>query len=136
MASPGGSFLNVTGSGGALQGIAGSLINNFMSQGDFSSITGSQQAPQWLDTNQIQSSEQYYDQNMIDPASIVITNKNGQKVLDLSDEEWDLVKKIELSVFIDDSQGFIDLGRDNVFEYNDELDLILEYDGNVTLNVI
>lgn len=136
MASPGGSILDMlTGSGGALQGIAGSLINNFMSQGDFSSITGSQQAPQWLDTNQIQSSEQYYDQNMIDPASIVITNKNGQKVLDLSDEEWDLVKKIELSVFIDDSQGFIDLGRDNVFEYNDELDLILEYDGTwLTLN--
>ena len=36
---------------------------------------------------------------------------------------------MELSVFIDDGEGFIDLGRDNVYEYNKDGDLILEYDG-------
>ncbi len=36
---------------------------------------------------------------------------------------------MELNVFLDDGEGFIDLGLDNVYEYNDEGDLIMEYDG-------
>lgn len=137
MAAPGGGLLETLlggGQTGGTQGIAtdliGSLIGNFLSQGDFSSITGGvQQAPDWIDEDQISQSTEYYSENMLDPASIKITVKDGQRVLDLTEEEWDLVHNMELSVFIDDGEGFIDLGRDNVFEYNDDGDLILEFDG-------
>lgn len=137
MASPGGGLMETLlggGQSGGTQGIAtdliGSLIGNFLSQGDFSSITGgAQQQPDWVDTNQITQSTEYYSENMLDPASIVITQKGGQRVLELSEEEWDLVHNMELSVFIDDGEGFIDLGRDNVIEYNQDGDLILEFDG-------
>ena len=32
-------------------------------------------------------------------------------------------------MFLDDGEGFIDLGLDNVYEYNKDGDLIMEYDG-------
>ncbi len=116
--------------------VIGGLLNTFLSQGDFSSITGGEQeAPEWLDTQQVTESAEYYSQHMIDPASLVITMKDGQRVLSLSEQEWELVHTMELDVFIDDGDGFIDLGRDNVFEYNQEGDLILEYDGTwLTIN--
>ena len=36
---------------------------------------------------------------------------------------------MEMNVFLDDEKAFIDLGLDNVYEYNDDGDLIMEYDG-------
>ncbi|QSX08503.1 peptidase C11 [Alkalibacter rhizosphaerae] len=137
MATQGGGLLETLLGGGAApssQGVSsnaiGSLLNAFLSQGDFSSITGAAtQAPDWLDSQQVTDSTEYYSENMIDPASIDISIKDGQRVLELTEEEWDLVHTMELSVFIDDGEGFIDLGRDNVFEYNEDGDLILEYDG-------
>ncbi|HZL07169.1 MAG TPA: peptidase C11, partial [Coriobacteriia bacterium] len=44
-------------------------------------------------------------------------------------KQWDLVQFMEMNVFVDDGEGFIDLGLDNVYEYNGAGDLILEYDG-------
>ncbi len=53
----------------------------------------------------------------------------------MSEKEWELVHSIEMCVFINDGNGFIDLGRDNVFEFNDDGDLIVEFDGTwITLN--
>ncbi len=137
MASQGGGLMDMLlggGQSGASQGIASnvisSLLNSFLSGGNFSSITGGDaQKPDWLDTQQVTDSADYYSENMIDPASIVITTKDGKRVLDLTEKEWDLVHNLELDVFIDDGEGFIDLGRDNVVEYNDDGDLNLEYDG-------
>ena len=62
-------------------------------------------------------------------SALVITEKDGQRVLALSDEQWNLVQDVEQNVFLDDGEGFIDLGLDNVFEYNADGDLIMEYDG-------
>ncbi len=137
MASQGGGLMDMLlggGQSGASQGIASnvisSLLNSFLSGDNFSSITGGDaQKPDWLDPQQVTDSADYYSENMIDPASIVITTKDGKRVLDLTEKEWDLVHNLELDVFIDDGEGFIDLGRDNVVEYNDDGDLILEYDG-------
>lgn len=137
MASQGGGIMDMLlggGQSGGAQGIAtnviSSLLNSFLSGGNFSSITGgATEKPDWLNTQQVTESAGYYSENMIDPASIVITTKDGQRVLALSEKEWDLVHNLELDVFIDDGEGFIDLGRDNVIDYNADGDLILEYDG-------
>ncbi|NLW12112.1 MAG: peptidase C11 [Clostridiaceae bacterium] len=145
MASQGGGLLDVLlgagqGTSSPSQGISGnvisSLLGNFLSQGNFSSLLGGDgQAPSWLNTHQITDSSQYYSENMLDPASIKLSQKNGQRVLQLSEKEWGLVHSIELNVFIDDGEGYIDLGRDNVFEFNDDGDLIVEFDGTwLTLN--
>ncbi len=114
--------------GGAGTAIVQTLLNEFLSKGDFSSITGTTEAG-WLDTNKMKSSLSYYGDNRLDSAELLITEKNGQRVLALTEEQWDLVQQMEQNVWIDDGSGFIDLGLDNVYEYNGDGDLIMEYDG-------
>ncbi len=55
-------------------------------------------------------------------------NKKGQQVLILSDDEWDAVEYVKLNVFVDTGSAFIDLGLDNLYEFDDDLNLIGEYD--------
>ncbi|MBE6010904.1 MAG: hypothetical protein E7236_09670 [Lachnospiraceae bacterium] len=50
-------------------------------------------------------------------------------MLVLSDDKWAQITSADLNVFIDDGDGFLDLGLDNVAEYNEEGDLIDSWDG-------
>ena len=84
---------------------------------------------EWVDTDLVADSAEIIADNYIDPSHITVTEKNGQNVLSLTEKEWSLIQTAELNVFVDDGEGFIDLGLDNVAEYNDDGDLILDYDG-------
>ncbi len=108
--------------------IVGTLLNSFLSGGgDLSGIAGL--AGDWLNTNLVEDSADVYANNRFDASALTITEKNGQRVLALSEAQWDQIHELELNVFVDDGEGFIDLGLDNVFEYNEDGDLIMEYDG-------
>jgi hypothetical protein len=111
-------------------------LNQFLSSGDISSITGiSGNSTGWLDIDRIKSSLNYYKNNRIEGSDLKISKKNGKKVLSLTEKQWDMIQTMEQNVFLDDGTGFIDLGLDNVFEYNDDGDLIMEYDGTwIALN--
>ncbi len=62
------------------------------------------------------------------------SEKDGERVLVLPEERWEQVTAVELNAFVDDGTGFIDLGLDNVAEYNEDGDLIDAWDGTwVTL---
>ncbi len=54
--------------------------------------------------------------------------EDGTPVLRLSEEQWSLVQDLDLNVFVDDGGGYIDLGLDNVFDFNDNGDLLGAYD--------
>lgn len=54
---------------------------------------------------------------------------DASDVLRLSEEKWALVHALELNVFYDDGEGFIDLGLDNVYEFDEDGALKREYDG-------
>ena len=54
---------------------------------------------------------------------------DGSAVLRLSEEQWSLVHTLELNVFYNDGEGFIDLGLDNVYEFDEDGALKGEYDG-------
>ena len=54
---------------------------------------------------------------------------DGSAVLRLSEEQWAMVHDLELNVFYDDGEGYIDLGLDNVYEFDDDGALKQEYDG-------
>lgn len=68
--------------------------------------------------------------NIIKPNSLTIKNKDNQKVVSLSEDEWNLVDSITLNMFIDDGQGYLDLGKDNTFEFNNHGDLVVDSDGS------
>ena len=106
------------------------LLSQFLASGDFSSITGlTDDSVGWLDVDRMKASVAYYEVNRFDAAALQITVKGNERVLALPDDQWDLVQYMEMNVFLDDGQGFIDLGLDNVYAYNDDGDLIMEYDG-------
>ncbi len=72
---------------------------------------------------------QYLADNYFDASALVWTeNSQGQTVLKLSEEQWSLVHSLELNMFYDDGAGFIDLGYDNVFEFDANGCLIGETD--------
>lgn len=120
-----GSSAGSSGTGGL-----GDILGSFLSGGDLSGITGlAGGGTGWLDVDRMKASVPYYEANRFDASALVITEKGGQRVISLPDEQWDLVQFMEMNVFLDDGGGFIDLGLDNVYEYNDSGDLVMEYDG-------
>ena len=81
----------------------------------------------WVDTGLIASSARSIANRTLDPGRLAPTVKDGRAVLSLTDEEWDLIQTIEVNVFVDDGEGYIDLGYDNVFDLIGN-DLRLSYD--------
>ena len=53
----------------------------------------------------------------------------GVPVLSLSEEQWGLARSLELNLFYDDGEGYIDLGLDTVFEFDDSGNLLGKNDG-------
>ena len=47
----------------------------------------------------------------------------------LSEDQWSLVNAIDVNMFYDDGEGYVDLGLDNVFEFNDAGELLGYSDG-------
>ncbi len=71
----------------------------------------------------------FYGRNHLDSNDLVLTDKGDTKVLSLSSEQWELVQDVKLNVWVDDGTGYIDLGNDNIFEFDDDGDLLMVYDG-------
>ena len=69
--------------------------------------------------------------NSFDESKLVFTeNSNGENVIKLSEDDWKNVTLLDLSVYYDDGEGFIDLGLDNVYDYDDDGNLIGAFDGS------
>ena len=136
--SPLGALLGAyTGSGGGAS--AGSPVNAGSVMQLLSAFAGSGRSlpdhMDWVDTQLVADSAAYIAEHYIDPGDITVTVRpDGRRVLSLTDEQWSLIQSVELNVFVDDGEGFIDLGLDNVFEF-DGSDLLLEFDGTwITVN--
>ncbi|MBR4161900.1 MAG: hypothetical protein IKR11_00165, partial [Solobacterium sp.] len=71
----------------------------------------------------------FIGRNHIDSSNLVLTEKNGKQVLSLSDEEWTQIQDVKLNVWVDDGEGYIDLGLDDIYQFDDDGDLVVEYDG-------
>ncbi|MEA5050846.1 MAG: clostripain-related cysteine peptidase [Oscillospiraceae bacterium] len=60
--------------------------------------------------------------------TLPITQKGDEYVLSLTDEQWSNIVKLELQVFADDGEGYIDLGSDDFWEFDDDGDLYVRFD--------
>ena len=78
---------------------------------------------------EVQDIADYITDNRFDDNQLVWLDSADGKVITLSEDQWGLVNDLELNVFLDDGEGFIDLGIDNVFEFTDAGALKGEYDG-------
>lgn len=71
----------------------------------------------------------YVANNSFDANNLVwVKDADGRQKIKLSEEQWSMVHGLDLNVYYDDGTGFVDLGYDNVFEFDDAGNLIGEYD--------
>ncbi|MBQ6362232.1 MAG: peptidase C11 [Lachnospiraceae bacterium] len=59
---------------------------------------------------------------------------DGTAKLHLPEDQWELVHDLDLNLFYDDGSGYMDLGLDNVFTFDDNGDLIAD-DGRTWLSI-
>ncbi len=73
----------------------------------------------------------YIEENHFD-ASKLVWQLYEDKVyrIGLDQDQWDLVQGLDMNMFYDDGEGFIDLGLDSVFEFDDYGNLTGEHDGS------
>ena len=109
----------------------GTLLNAFLG-GDVSSIAGLSGANTgFLDARALspEDTAAYIEQNYFDPSALYWSeNEQGQTVLRLPEEQWALVEGLDLNLFYDDGEGYIDMGLDNVFDFDDEGNLLAPTD--------
>ena len=79
----------------------------------------------WFDPNDDILEDNYQP---LDSDELVLTDKGDYYALSLSAEAWDTITYIEMQVLLDDGEGFIDLGRDNVYDFDEDGDLIADFD--------
>lgn len=106
------------------------LLGSFLS-GGYQVISGLDSSNTgFLSGRSLEDYSGYLAKNQVDPAGLVWTeDSDGRQKLMLSDKQWDLIQNAELNVFYDDGEGYIDLGLDNVYEFDDQGNLVGEYDG-------
>lgn len=82
----------------------------------------------FIDKETLDAATKYVANHQFDASALEWISKNGEEVIELTEDQWDIVQDIELNVFIDDGTGYIDLGLDNVFTFTEDGDLLREYD--------
>ncbi len=119
-------FADVAASGQAVSGSSGSPLPALLgmlggSMGivgteDISTLLGELLGGRSLD---MEDAEAYLTAHRFSEEALVwSTDETDIPVLRLSEEQWDLVQSVELNLFYDDGEGYIDLGLDNVYEFD------------------
>ena len=101
------------------------LLNAFLG-GGASYYSGYVPDRSFVDTDAMSD---YIANNSFDATELVWTeNRNGDQVISLSEEQWNLIEGLEYNVFYDDGEGYIDLGMDVVYDFDDEGNLLAPED--------
>lgn len=64
----------------------------------------------------------------LNTGELYLKEKGDHYVLSLSDEEWSMISYMELQVYLDDGEGYLDLGCDNVYTWDEDGDLLVDFD--------
>ena len=81
------------------------------------------------DINTNEASE-YLANNYFDASNLVWEQKNGKYVMTLPETQWELVNGLDRNMFYDDGEGWVDLGMDNTFYFDDDGNLVADDERN------
>ncbi len=108
-------------SGGSSSGVDISSLGNLVSLGlnkgntAFLSESG-------LDADTV---AEYVSDNMLSIDDLNWTeNKDGEECISLSEDKWELIHSVDMGMFYDDGEGYIDLGLDNIYDFDDDGNLL------------
>lgn len=131
--SPLSTLMDVMGNNGASGSadLIGQLLGSFLS--------GSDRTIEGLDDSNIgymqetalssDDTANYIAANYFDPTNLIWEkNSNGQYTMVLPEKQWDLVHDLNKNLFYDDGEGYVDMGLDNVFSFDEDGNLIADTD--------
>lgn len=72
---------------------------------------------------------QYLSENYFDASVLTWKEENGTYFIPIDNSQWQFINKVDLAMYYDDGEGYIDLGLDNVFNIDDKGNLIADVDG-------
>jgi len=102
------------------------LLDLFLSNRNV--VTGDKDSS-WVDEELVRGSISAYQENNAGFSNLMLTYKGDVPTLVLTEEQWSRVVTLEQNVYVDDGTGYIDLGLDNIADYDEDNDLIMAYDG-------
>ena len=116
-------------SAGDISGLLSALLG-----GDMSGLSGLSQQDLGFFTGrsleEVRAASDYLALNCFDPSVLCWQqNARGEYLLSLSDEQWDLIQNVDLNLYYDDGQGYVNLGLDNIFRFDDEGNLVADTEG-------
>ncbi|MDE6091638.1 MAG: peptidase C11, partial [Ruminococcus sp.] len=105
--------------------IIGSLVNSFIKNPyakniDYMNDTAVSQ----------ENANEYISQNFLDATTLLWHQTEHAYFMSLPESQWGLVHKIDLNMFYDDGSGYIDLGLDNVYDFDSDGNLIPDTERN------
>ena len=125
-----GDYGAVSSSAGGMGDIS-DLLNAAMS-GDLSSLLGLGSADFFSGRSMpdTEAAATYLAANRFDP-SLLFWQRNidGDYVISLDETQWSLVQDVALNLFYDDGEGYVDLGLDNVFSFDENGNLLPDRSG-------
>ena len=107
------------------------LLNLFMGGGrsGINGLSGDNTAFMTGRSIPTEQAAEYIANHRLNPANLVWTEDGGQHKIILPEDQWEMVQGLDLNVFYDDGTGYVDLGLDNVFDFDESGNLIGDTDG-------
>lgn len=83
----------------------------------------------WYNESQFYS-DSYYSKYYLDDEELVLTKKNGRWVCPLTEDNSSIISDYELCMYYYNKElgGILDFGTDNIYSFDDDGDLIVDYD--------
>ena len=123
--SPLPSLMDMMGTGGSSD-MMQQLLETFLS-GDVSAITGLTGGNTgFLDGRALDEEQtlRYLEENAFDAGNLVWQEGYYGPCISLPEEQWQLVQTLHTNMFYDDGTGYIDLGMDTVYDFDDRGNLL------------
>ena len=51
-------------------------------------------------------------------------NKDGKQAIILTEDQWEIIQDADLNMYYDDGDGYVELGLDNIFDFDDDGNLL------------
>ena len=128
-----GSILGMTSGSGTTSGgdAIGTLLNAFLGGGK--SVPGMDSADaSFMNDSTVYDADaaaDYVAKNQFDPSKLVWEEgSDGIHRLNMSKEDWQLIQNLQVNMFVDDGEGYVDMGLDNLYYFTEDGKLIGETD--------
>lgn len=105
--------------------LIGQLLTSFLG-GEVGSISGLYGNADFLSGRSLTNEDlaAYLTENSFDGNALEWVESGNRQAIVLPEEQWELVQTLHANMFFDDGEGYIDLGLDNVYEFDDAGNLL------------